>query len=402
MRYFITLLLCSGIWLTAYSQNELSGRVLDSLSREPVPFANVFFANTTIGVMSDEKGEFTLKNFRSGKYDLIVSFVGYRSFEKAVTFSESTETLTVLLKPQATQLNEVVISPNFTQRAADFRKFEKFFIGENRNASACRIMNEKEVYAYPDEDANTFIAFARAPIKIRNNALGYMLIYDLENFEINFNTLAQNYSGTPRFEELEPKNRAQKTRWEQERKRAYLGSFTHLIHCLRNRKISNPFVVHELHQKPNLARPSDNFLKERVAFWRAKFLSKRGTVYNSRIAQDSMQYYVDLYNQPVLIDSLGKKITPAQLLDETREHIIYSGLLRIVYTGEPEEPEYIKINQGKNHGQEQHSTVLIKPGGIAIYDNGYYEPIGSVFFDGYMMWSDRISNLLPREYVPEP
>lgn len=403
MKGLSTLFFCFGILFSATGQNELTGQVLDSLTRQPVPFANVFFANTSIGTVTDDQGGFVLRNFKSGKYDLIVSFVGYKKFEKSLTFSEQAQTLNVVLKPEATQLNEVVVSPDFTQRASDLKRFEKYFIGENRNASTCKIINEKTLVVYQDEDRNALIAFARSPLEIRNEALGYKLIYDLENFEINFTSLTQNYSGTPRFEELTPKKLAQKRSWDDERKRAYLGSFTHLIHCLRNGLLTKPFVLHELHQRPNRNRPPEELLKEKVKFWRTKYLSNRGTTTSNELARDSMQYFVNLYNQPLVVDSVGKRITkPEQLLDETRKHIVYTGLLHIIYTGESEESEYIKLNHGNSHGQEQHSTIFIKPGGVAIYDNGYYEPIGSVFFDGYMMWSDWISNLLPREYSPGP
>jgi hypothetical protein len=257
--------------------------------------------------------------------------------------------------------------------------------------------------AYTEEDENVLIAFARAPLEIRNEALGYTLTYDLKNFEVNFTSLTQAYSGIPRFEELTPKKLAQKRSWEDERKRAYEGSFVHLIHNLRKGIVTMPFVLHELYRIPNPNRPPEEFLKEKVKVWRARYVNTRGTTNNVKMAQDSMKYYVNLYNQPVLIDSLGKQITkPEQLLDETREHIVYSGLLHIIYKGEREESEYITLNNGTNHGDEQHSVIFFKKKGVAIYDNGYYEPLEDVFFDGYMMWSDRISDLLPREYVPRP
>ena len=402
MKYLFTLACLFGLWFTAKSQNELTGQVLDSLTRQPVPFANIFFANTSIGTVTDEKGEFVLRNFQSGKYDLIISFVGYKTYERILSFADSAQVVKISLSSETVKLNEVIVNPNFSQKASDLRNFKKYFLGENHNVSKCKIINEKDLVAYTDEDENALIAFARAPLEIRNEALGYTLIYDLENFEVNFNSLTQNYSGIPRFEELTPKKLAQKRSWEDERKRAYEGSFVHLIHNLRKGIVTGPFVLHELHQVPNRNRPPEAFLKEKVKFWQSKVLSNRGTTNNFKLAQDSLRYYANLYNQPVLRDSVGTLITqPDQLLDETREHILYTGLLHVIYKGEREEPEYIKLNQS-NHGNEQHSVILFKKKGIAIYDNGYYEPLTDVFFDGYMMWSDRISNLLPREYNPGP
>lgn len=400
MKYLFSLSCLFLFSFTGKSQNVLTGKVTDSRTLEPVPFANVFFANTSIGTISNEKGEFVLQKFQSGKYDLIVSFMGYKTFEMSLSFSDNSQTIEVSLKPEAIELAEIVVSPTFSQKASDIRSFKKYFLGENQNVASCEIINEKDLVAYTDEETNALIAFARAPLEIRNEALGYTLIYELENFEVNFTSLTQNYSGIPRFEELTPKKLAQKRRWQDERKRAYEGSFVHLIHNLRKGNVADPFVLHSLYRVPNRNRPPEEFLKGKIKFWRAKVLNNRGTTNNVKIAHDSLERYVNLYNQPFLRDSVGELITrPEQLLDETRDHIIYTGLLHVIYIGEKEEPDYIKLNKS-NHENEQHSVILFKKAGVAIYDNGYYEPLQDVFFDGYMMWSDRISNLLPREYIP--
>ncbi len=200
MRLVLTLIFLTTACILVGAQNELKGHVLDSVTRQPVPFANVYFANTSIGTMSNDKGEFILTGFASGKYDLTVSFVGYRTTQGTMTFPRASQPIIVLLTPEATQLAEVVVKPDFSQKASDLRNFEKYFIGDNRNASKCKILNEEEVVAYKDEDTNSLLTFARAPIEIRNEALGYTVFYELENFEVNFSALTQNYSGTPRFE----------------------------------------------------------------------------------------------------------------------------------------------------------------------------------------------------------
>ncbi len=401
MKYLFTLILCSGLWLPGNSQNTLSGKVLDSLTRQPIAFANVFFANTSIGTTTSETGEFALKNFQSGKYDLVISFVGYKSIKYPMLFSGPSQTLIILLSQDVQQLEELVVKSDFSQKSSDIRHFKQYFIGENKNASACEILNVNDLVAYEDPDQNTLIAFARAPLEIKNNALGYKIFYTLETFEVNFNSRTQIYSGFPRFEMLVARNLAQQRKWEAERKRAYEGSFSHLIRMLRKGAINGPFVLHELYKIPNPKRPPEEFLKERIGYWRKLYLSTRGTVNNNRMAFDSARYYTYLYNLPEQLDSLGQRIIkPEQLMDQTREHIIYQGMLYVIYTGEAEEPEYIKLNR-KSHGKEQHSIIKFSGKPVSIFDNGYYEDIKDVFFDGYMMWSDRTSNLLPREYEPE-
>lgn len=403
MRSFFTLTCLFATYSLASGQNSLAGQVLDSATRQPIAFANVYFANTSIGTVSNDKGEFLIQGFASGKYDLTVSFVGYRTTQGALTFPRTAQPIIVLLTAEATQLDELVVKPDFSQKASDLRQFEKFFIGDNSNASKCKIVNEDEVVAYQDDDTHALITFARTPVEIINEALGYRIFYELQDFEVNFSTQTQRYSGTPRFEELTPKNIAQKRRWEDERKRAYNGSFNHLIHCLRSGTFDSSFAMYELHQRPNRQRPPEEILKKKVAYWRSKFRANLRTTASNSVAHDSMQYYVKLYNLPMVVDSLGRRIRNAgELLNETRDRITYTGTLYIIYTGEKEEAAYIKLNRGKAHGHEQHSIIQIRPGGVNIYENGYFEPISNVFFDGYMMWSDRISNLLPREYIPGP
>jgi hypothetical protein len=198
-----------------------------------VQFANVFFANSSVGTMTDEKGNFRLQNFASGKYDLIASFVGYKTVSRSLTFSDQPQTINISLHQEVVQLNEVVINPNFKQKESDMKLFTGLFIGQNKNSIDCKIVNQKNVFAYIDEDLHMLIAFAHTPIEIKNEALGYRIFYELENFEVNFETLTQNYAGYPRFEELPSKKLSLQRRWKDERKRAYEGSFVHLIHCLR-------------------------------------------------------------------------------------------------------------------------------------------------------------------------
>ena len=56
--------------LTAFSQTgQINGKVLDSKTQEPLPFANVFINNTTIGVAADANGDFTFSGF-FGDYEI--------------------------------------------------------------------------------------------------------------------------------------------------------------------------------------------------------------------------------------------------------------------------------------------------------------------------------------------
>ncbi len=59
---------------TAY----LKGKVLDADTKEPIPFANVIVANTKNAAVTDFDGNYKLKFSASGKFDIKVSYIGYK------------------------------------------------------------------------------------------------------------------------------------------------------------------------------------------------------------------------------------------------------------------------------------------------------------------------------------
>lgn len=75
--YIIFLLLWSS--LAAFGQTKVSGQIKDTHS-EIVPYASVYFKNSTQGVIANESGKFYLES--ENQYDtLVVSFVGYETLE---------------------------------------------------------------------------------------------------------------------------------------------------------------------------------------------------------------------------------------------------------------------------------------------------------------------------------
>jgi len=105
MKKFITIIvLC--ISVLSFSQTKVSGMVLDT-NNEPIPFANVYFKNSSEGLITNENGRFYLESNKS--YDiLVVSFIGYETKEiklnKSVTYN-----LEVKLSEGGVQLREVVL-----------------------------------------------------------------------------------------------------------------------------------------------------------------------------------------------------------------------------------------------------------------------------------------------------
>ena len=88
---------------------RIEGRVL--FDNKPLEFATVGLKNTRFGVLTDTSGRFRLADVPAGRYQLIVSQVGYEAFQKTVTLTPGqTVTLPVTLRESANTLQDVVVT----------------------------------------------------------------------------------------------------------------------------------------------------------------------------------------------------------------------------------------------------------------------------------------------------
>lgn len=95
--------------------SSLSGRVVNS-DKEFVDYATVYLKGTTYGCTSDSKGYYTL-SVPYGEYTLVVSAVGYETFEKKINLTgNESASENVVLKPSITVLDEVTVVSNGVSR----------------------------------------------------------------------------------------------------------------------------------------------------------------------------------------------------------------------------------------------------------------------------------------------
>lgn len=99
---------------------EPPGRIYGKVTSggKPVPFANIGIRNSTRGATSDINGDFAIENLSTGKYDLRVSFIGYKPWEGSaeVTRSQKSVRLEIVLTEQPSVLDEVVVTGTRTEK----------------------------------------------------------------------------------------------------------------------------------------------------------------------------------------------------------------------------------------------------------------------------------------------
>ena len=86
-------------------QQKITGTVTDAINNEPIIGANVVVEGTTIGVITDIKGKFTLDILTKDAV-IIISYIGYNTEKMAINGQTSVE---IKLIPDITKLDEIVV-----------------------------------------------------------------------------------------------------------------------------------------------------------------------------------------------------------------------------------------------------------------------------------------------------
>ena len=131
---FIAGVCCLFSHLISAQTCTITGKVIDSKTEEPIPFANVFLNNTTQGTVTELTGEFTLKNIlQPAIHELVFSYVGYETYKTKISLTADQLNMRVIrLKPSETILNTVEVKGfKDVEWEKKLKSFKKIFLGED-------------------------------------------------------------------------------------------------------------------------------------------------------------------------------------------------------------------------------------------------------------------------------
>lgn len=341
--------------LISYSQFSVSGKVMDSASREPLAGASVFCQNTTIGTATNKQGEFSLQ-LKSGGYELIITYTGYQPQLIRITDTAHSSLEIVMIKAEK-KMEEVVIR-NSNEVKDGWQKYGNFFlehfIGATPNATQCTLQNPDAVHFYFYKKSNKLKVLADSSLKIINKALGYELLYQLDSFVYYYKTDINSYRGYCLYSEMNGTDDEKKL-WSINRKKAYYGSKLHFMRAY----------------------------------------------YDSTLEQDG--FAIDMLDENN--ETKFNKVNPYDTtyydgLDSTMEiGVWYPRKFSITYLKKRPEPEYIKKFGLPKNVATQISYIELNDG-IAIKQNGYYYDQKDWTTQGYWSWKN-LADQLPYDYEPE-
>src|SRR5579862_1486252 len=218
---------------SAQSTNFLKGNVIDEATKAPIGNCSVFINSTSKGTVTNDKGEFMLQNLPEGNHELIISSIGYQTFAYDYRSADLPLDVRVSLKQKTTELSEITVEPEVKDGWKVWGKtFLNNFIGTTENANGCTIRNATALHFRFSQKTNRLTVFADEPLMIENEALGYSVKYQLEDFYVDFHERLSFYLGYPLFTEMITYRNKKQKQWKKKRQEAYLGSIIHFMRSL--------------------------------------------------------------------------------------------------------------------------------------------------------------------------
>ena len=340
--------------IISFSQFTISGKVVDSESKEPLQGASVFAQNTTKGTTTDSSGFFQLY-FDRGGYELIISFTGYESQTRVV--EGEARDIVIDLKKADNSMSEVIIK-NSAEVENGWEKYGEFFldrfIGATPFADSCYLQNPEAIKFLYYKRNDRLKILAKEPLIIINNALGYNLRYELDSFVHFFQTGMYSYRGLCLYSEIDTTWEQRQT-WLANREQVYYGSRLHFLRSYYDSTLKREGFMVDVLTKPKS--------------------TKFGRLSNP---YDSAYYY---YNDSTANASLWFPLKAS-----------------ITYGKKAPEKEYLQQYRLPHNVNMQISYIDLTDE-IIIKPNGYFFPQSNWVNQGYWSWKN-LADQLPYDYEP--
>ncbi|MDR3712851.1 MAG: carboxypeptidase-like regulatory domain-containing protein [Puia sp.] len=377
LSFPILLLVCLSAFTAGAQTNILTGIIKDSANGKPLAGVSVFLNGTSKGTVTRSDGTFVLQ-FPQGRYELIVSAIGYATYSTGVNSHNLPPSLNIILHTSADELAAITVEPFLKDGWKKYgRTFLQYFIGTTDNANHCTIKNKEVLRFHYYLKSRQLAVTATDPLLIENKALGYELEYRLERFVYDMESHIISYFGYPLFRDMPTTDIEKKKKWADNRQLAYMGSRMHFMRSLYNHRAKEEgFII-------KYKMPVPNTEKQRV-----KKLYQPNFTKTDSIPMDTLHHYWDVLREPDYF--MQPRTDPDGLMTilQDQTHVLF------FY----EDCTVIYGNPRRGIAYTESSIRLMNQQPVAIDENGSFYPQNEVL--NLQNWSitENMSNLLPRDY----
>ncbi|MEP1150131.1 MAG: carboxypeptidase-like regulatory domain-containing protein [Balneola sp.] len=348
------------ISINAQEVFTVNGSVYSETDSRSIPGAQIFINGSTIGTLSDNEGNFVLRNIPEGKHELIIQVLGFNSVKKTISTESLESNYEFILNEKIYNLDQITVEPDTEDWEYNFEEFQDNFIGKGPFSKNTIIKNRDVINFDYDSEKRTLTTFAYERLIIENKDLGYTVYFYLEDFQLNYKEGTTSFYGQTFFEELKSNRSKTNRKWNENRKKAYLGSFLHFTHSLIDGQASqNGYVIKGEKREP-----------------KARYVSK-DTV-------STTQFF-----QPI---------------DSSTFAFSFINFLNVTYTKEYEDISYLRAiakpldSNPRTLVDFQNSSFTLLEDSVLLDKNGFLLSPTSILFDGY--WGfEKLSDMLPNNYT---
>ncbi len=225
----------------------ITGYIKDQNTNAPLESVSIYYDGTTIGAVSNQNGFFEISSEVTTNAVVVISYLGYET--RYLSQAELAQTETIFLNENAESLDEVVIEADDWSRAKKLKIFKREFLGRGGEAQSCKILNEDDIELVYRKSTNTLFAYADVPIKVQNKYLGYIVNYNIVEFEVKFTNSLSEFpwvksvylAGTTNFRELNEKR--VKRKYSKARQEVYHGSVLEFMRALSQKQLAEHFYT---------------------------------------------------------------------------------------------------------------------------------------------------------------
>ena len=174
----------------AANAQTLTGVVYDKETKQPIPFAYVYFDGTSIGNFTDDAGKYTLTVSQIINTRLVVRNIGYNTVIIENPFVHLPDT--IYMEEQMRILEEITVSADPFTRQQKLKVFREQFLGQTQAGRSCKIVNEDDIDVWFNVATKTLLASSEQPIEVINEYLGYKIFFELVDFQVDYSNVSLN------------------------------------------------------------------------------------------------------------------------------------------------------------------------------------------------------------------
>jgi hypothetical protein len=399
MKYFFFFL--AFFYQNTFSQtSQVNGIVINGEDNAKLASASIFINNSSKGTISNADGKFTLGGITEKNFELIISYTGFVSVSLKITPENIGQFQTIKMVPRKETMEGIsIMIPEKDGWKTWGKFFTESFIGQSNFAEECVIENPKALRFFNDKKHNRLTAYSNTNLIIKNKALGYLIKYQLEEFDYDFKNKIVSYVGYTNFHELETHSASKRTRWLKARKEAYYGSIMQFMRAVfADSVIEQGFDVREKIRIYN----TDTLFNKIYLPGNMPTVRIGNDSYNSRAGEipsfKKIPDYVDLIN----LKNLSFKDAVTFDSSSKQKEFYFDNYIQVIYKNANAKMDYIIANGLPKYLKMKQTSAakLLSENPLIIEKDGSYFNSMNMISSGYWGWY-KMAEMLPSDYEIE-